>query len=188
MTDPWGNPQQRPDDPTGAEPTGAGPTSGQPASPPQWGQPQQPGQQPQWGQPAPGWGQAGPYPAYGQQPWPGYGAQPPAYGPPTSSKATTVMVLGIVALVTFFALCGLGIIPAIIALVMARGADQEIAASGGALQGAGQVRAGRIMAWVTVGLTVLAVVVVIGLIALGVSSSTSGPSGTVELSSATAGR
>ena len=74
---------------------------------------------------------------------------------PTSSKATTVMVLGIVSLVMFFAVCGLGVIPAIIALVMARGAEREIAASGGALQGASQVKAGKIMAWITLGLTAL---------------------------------
>jgi hypothetical protein len=85
------------------------------------------------------------------------------------------MVLGIVSLVTFFALCGLGVIPAVVALVMARGADREIAASGGALAGEGQVRAGRIMSWVTIGLTLLGLAVLAGLIALlATSSDTSG--------------
>jgi len=131
-----------------------------------WGQPGSPGQQ----GPPPGYGP----PAYGP---PGYG--PAGYGPPvpgyrgaggwgavpaTSGRATTVMVLGIASLVTFFLLCGVGIIPAIIALVLARGADREIAASAGALLGAGQVRAGRIMSWVTVGLTALAVLIIVGVI------------------------
>jgi cytochrome c biogenesis protein CcdA len=71
------------------------------------------------------------------------------------------MVLGIVALVTFFSFCGLGVIPAIIALVKAPAARREIEASGGALEGAGQIRAGVIMSWITLGLTVLAIVVLV---------------------------
>ena len=49
---------------------------------------------------------------------------------------------------------------------MAGGAELEIAAAGGALGGSGQVRAGRIMAWVTLGLTAVGLILVIGLVAL----------------------
>ena len=66
------------------------------------------------------------------------------------------MVLGIVGLATFFAVCGVGVIPAIIALAMAPGARREIEASGGALERHRPSCApAPIMAWVTVGLTVL---------------------------------
>jgi hypothetical protein len=81
-----------------------------------------------------------------------------------------VLVLGIVSLVLLFT-CGLGVIPAVIALVLARGAEQEIAASGGVLQGAGQVRAGRIMSWVTVAVTLVGILALVAVIAVGVSSS-----------------
>jgi hypothetical protein len=87
-----------------------------------------------------------------------------------------VQVLGIVSLVLFFVMCGLGVIPAVIALAMAPGARREIEASGGALGGAGQLRTGTILAWITVGLTALAVVAVIAVVALAVSASDSSTS------------
>ena len=116
---------------------------------------------------APQWGQPGPY---GQQP--GYGAYS-GYGgygqpAPTAGRATTVLVLGIVSLVTMFT-CGLGFVTAIIALVMAPGAKREIAESGGRLTGESQVRTGTILSWVTLGLTVLAVVVIAVVIGVAVS-------------------
>lgn len=160
MTDPWG-PRAEGEEPRERE--------------------QPPGQQPPAGGGAPGQGgQPGyPPPAYGQQGYgypPGYGQQgygyPSGYGPQTSSKATTVMVLGIVSLVTLFT-CLIGFIPAIIALAMAGGAEREIAESGGALQGEGQVRAGRIMSWITLGLTALGIVGLIALIAIGATTSDS---------------
>jgi hypothetical protein len=69
--------------------------------------------------------------------------------------------------------CGIGFIPAIVALVMAGGAEREIAQSGGTLQGEGQIKAGRITSWVTIGLTALGVLLLIVLIAFGVSASDS---------------
>jgi len=141
-----------------------------------WGAPQQQPQQPQPQQPYPqqyGQPQYG-QPPYGQQQYPGgY----PAYGgypvQQTSSKAGTVQVLGIVSLVMFFVVCGLGFIPAVIALAMAPGAKREIEASGGALGGSGQLRAGTIMAWITLGLTALGLIILIAVIALAVSASDS---------------
>ena len=80
------------------------------------------------------------------------------------------MVLGIVSLVFVFA-CGIGVIAAIVALVMAGGAEREVAQSGGALQGEGQIKAGRIMSWITLGLSALGLLLVIGLVAFGASTS-----------------
>jgi hypothetical protein len=54
---------------------------------------------------------------------------------------------------------------------MAGGAERDVAESGGRLQGEGQIKAGRIMSWVTLGLTALAVLVFIGIVAIGASSS-----------------
>lgn len=129
----------------------------QPPDPPWPGQ-GEPGQQ--WGQPA----QPGPY---GQ---PGYAPYGPYGGPPvtTSSKATTVLVLGIVSLVMMLT-CGLGFVTAVIALVMAPGAKREIAESGGRLTGESQVRTGTILSWVTLGLTALAVVVLAVVIGVAIS-------------------
>lgn len=107
------------------------------------------------------------HPAWGGAPG-GYGAPPAA---PTSGRATTVMVLGIVSLATFFMLCGLGFVPAVIALAMAPGARREIAESGGRLQGEGQVRAGVIMSWITLGLTAVGLVVLVVAIALLVATA-----------------
>lgn len=117
-------------------------------------------QQPPHRPPPPGYGQQ---PGYGQGP--GYGQAP--YSRPTSGKATTVLVLGIASLVLML-FCAIGFIPAIIALVMAGGAEREIAESGGALDGAGQIKAGRIMAWMTLGLSALGLLLVIGLFALSI--------------------
>ena len=58
-----------------------------------------------------------------------------------------------------------------IALALAPGARGEIAASGGMLGGASQLRAGTIMAWITLGLTALGLIILIGVIALAVGSS-----------------
>jgi hypothetical protein len=113
-------------------------------------------------------------PPYGQQP---YGA-PPAYGqygtppqrygaaPTTSGKATAVLVLGIASLVMLF-MCGLGLVTAIIALVMAPGAKREINESAGRLTGLGMVQAGVVCSWITLGLLVLFVAVMVFVMVVG---------------------
>lgn len=142
-----------------------------PEQQPGWGQPGQFGQpgQPygqQWGQqPSQPPYQPGPPAPYGQ---PGYGPYPSFGQPATSSKATTVLVLGIVSLVLMFT-CGLGFVTAIIALVMAPGAKKEIAWSGGRLTGESQIRTGSILSWVTLGLTALAAVLIAVFIGLAIS-------------------
>jgi hypothetical protein len=159
------------------------------APPPDYGQPQygQPQPAPPYGQPPQvqqPYGQQPPYPppqppAYGQSPasygYPAptgaYGPQP-YYGPSTSGKATTVLVLGILSLVLMFG-C-IGFILAIVALVLAPGAAREIAESGGRLTGESQLKAGKITSWITLGLTALAIVLgVVGLLVAVSNSDTS---------------
>jgi hypothetical protein len=106
-------------------------------------------------------------PPYGTPPSP-YGAPygSPYYAPAqTSGKATAVMVLGIVS-VALMCGYGIGVIPAIVALVLAPGARREIAESGGRLQGEGQIKAGVICSWVAVGVVAVGIVFVIGLVAI----------------------
>jgi hypothetical protein len=131
-----------------------------PASP--YGPPQGQGGAPGYGPPPYG-APPGPPTAYG----PGYGAAGYGYGGPrTSSNATVVLVCGIASIVLLFT-CGLGFIPAIVALVRAPSARREIIASNGQLSGLGMVTAGRITAWTTIGLTILAIVGVVLLITIG---------------------
>ena len=140
----------------------------QPTGPP-W--PGQPGQGQQWGPPGQPYGQPAQPGPYGQPGYPPHGGPYGPYGGPpvaTSSKATTVMVLGIVSLVMLFT-CGLGFVTAVIALVMAPGARREIAGSGGRLTGESQVRAGTVLSWVTLGLTALAVVALAVVIGVAIS-------------------
>jgi hypothetical protein len=188
---PWDPPTegsgQPPPPPAYGQPESGQPQPGQPQygqpqpGQPQYGQPQ-PGQ-PQYGQPpqaAPyGYGQsAPPQPPYGQSPasygYPAptgaYGPQP-YYGPTTSGKATTVLVLGILSLVLMFG-C-IGFILAIVALVMAPGAAREIKESGGRLTGESQLKAGKITSWITLGITALAIVVTIAGVLVAVSESDS---------------
>ena len=102
-------------------------------------------QQPQWP------GRYGPPPqpgAYGPPPQPGQ--VPLAYGypvpPQTDGTAIAVLVLAVCSFVV------LPVIPAVVALVLAPSAQRDIAASGGRLTGEGLVRAGRVVAWVHLGL------------------------------------
>jgi hypothetical protein len=179
-------PPGQPVEPGGWQSDQAGYGQQQPyTQPPQYGQQQPYGQQPQYPPPPPYGQQPPPYgqqpPPYGQQP-PPYGQQLPAhgypapagpysqpyYGPSTSGKATTVLVLGIVSLVLSFG-C-IGFITAIVALVMAPGAVREIRGSAGQLTGEGQVKVGRILSWVALGITALWVVGVVVFLTLAASS------------------
>jgi len=138
-------------------------------------EPPPPGDTGQWGTTPP---QAPPPPpGYGSAP-PQYGAPPPqyGYGPPpgpygygypqeTESQATTALVLSIVGVFTCF-------IVSIVALVIAGKADESIRQSGGRKTGEGLVKAARIVSWITIGLTVLGILVVIVVVAVAAPSST----------------
>lgn len=84
--------------------------------------------------------------------------------PVRSTKAVAVLALGIVAAVTGL-LVG-GVIPATLALVLARQGSAEIASSGGYLTGRRRLRAGVAFAWVGIGLaaTALVIAAIIGLL------------------------
>ncbi|WP_412541502.1 hypothetical protein [Longispora sp. K20-0274] len=86
--------------------------------------------------------------------------------PTASSKARAVLVLGVVALVTGSMVGGL--VPAWVALILARQATAEIDAAGGFLTGRRSVRIGTALAWAGVALaaTALVLAVVIGLLHL----------------------
>jgi hypothetical protein len=179
---PYGN-QQHGEQPPGAETWRS--TEGTPPPPPYESQ----GGTPPYAPPPPPYGQIGQPPTYGPPPSyapppaygsaPGYGA-PAGYGyagPRTSTNATVVLACGIGSIVLLFT-CGLGFIPAIVALVKAGSARREILESQGRLTGLGMVTAGRITAWCTIGLTILAILAIVLLITLGVAfDSTPGDDG-----------
>ena len=84
--------------------------------------------------------------------------------PVPSTKARAVFALGLVAALTGFFLGGL--IPASLALLLARQAGQERRASGGYLVGARRLRMGIRLAWIGIVLAATAVVIgsIIGLL------------------------
>jgi ABC-type Fe3+ transport system permease subunit len=91
-----------------------------------------------------------------------YGPQPPHGGQsaPTHGSATTALVLGILS----FVVCGLLGIPA---YIIGKRAEREVRASQGTLSGEGLAKAGWILGLVAMILTVLALLLVVGLFALG---------------------
>lgn len=140
------------------------------------GQGQPPGQgEPSQGPPPYGQQEHGPSP-YGPSPYGQYG--PPAqqpygqpapygqYGPPvqqTESRAIVALVLAICSFLVF------PVVPAVVALVLARGAQDEIDASGGRLTGTGLVTAARVLSWINLGLAgavLLVLVLALGLVAV----------------------
>jgi len=186
----------------GREPT---PGSGNDDRPGPEGQPPYQSQPPYQGQPAyesqpPYETQQGQAPQADQAPWappPGQGSGPPEAPPaapyqgypaqygyaaaparPNAGSAVAVGVLGIGSLVVLFT-CLIGFIPAIIALVLAPGAQREIEQSGGRLGGEGLIQAGKICSWITLGLTALLLVVaIVAIVAVVVSVETGAGAGT----------
>lgn len=89
-------------------------------------------------------------------------APAPAAGPTTSTNAVVGLVLAIVSWV----ICP--IIAAIVALVLANSSSREITASQGRVGGAGLNTATRIIAWLNIGVSILAGIVIAVLAVLGV--------------------
>ena len=86
----------------------------------------------------------------------------------SSGKATESLVCGILGIV----LCG--IFTAIPAVILGGQAIREIDASGGAISGRGQASAGRILGFISIALTVLAVIAtILILVFAGTSDTTS---------------
>jgi hypothetical protein len=142
------------------------------------GAPQQPyaqqqyGQQ-QYGQPPPP-GQPAPYPAPpGQPPYLAY-AQP---RPPDHPQSTLALVLGLVAVVGAFVLCGITLVVSPFAWAVGRNALKEIRASQGRLGGESNARAGMILGIIGSVLLILAIIAVIGFIILIAVGTTTDPGG-----------
>ena len=116
-----------------------------------------PGTPPGYGAPPP------PPPGYGGpgQGAPGYGG--PTYGgpPQNSSKAVASLVVGIISPILGFCCAIIGLV-GIVAVVLGRSAQKEIAASNGALTGEGMAKAGVILgiigSVIGIGMTILNVV------------------------------
>lgn len=101
------------------------------------------------------------YPNYGQPPVGSFPAPgQPGGMPKGNQKALWSMILGILGFV-----CCFGILAGIPAIILGYQAKNEVQASGGLQTGEGQAKAGIIMGWIGVGLTILIIVaiVVIGL-------------------------
>jgi hypothetical protein len=79
--------------------------------------------------------------------------------PVRSTKAATVLALGVIAVLTG-PLVG-GVVPATIALTLSRQARREAYASGGFLTGAARLRRGERLAWAGLVLAIAAVVVAV---------------------------
>lgn len=85
-----------------------------------------------------------------------------AAGSPTQVVQVATSSNGVVALVLAIAswlICPLAL--AIVALVFAHKADQEVAASGGRVSGGGLVTAARIVAWINIGVSAAAAVLLV---------------------------
>lgn len=138
-----------------------------PVPPPYPGQqpPQQP--QPNWGSAYPPPGQPGQYPPPpGYYPPPGYGYQLYPTPPPKHPKATTAMVLGIVAVAGGLMACGLPTLIAPFAWLTGHKAVKEIDASGGTIGGRSEAHAGKILGIVGTVMLVLIIAAVILFIVL----------------------
>ena len=93
---------------------------------------------------------------------------PDGYSAPQSNqKAMWALILGVLGLVCCGPFTG---VPAII---LGKSAQQEVAASAGAQSGDGMARAAVVLGWISIALTVLLVILVVGLFAVGASFSTS---------------
>lgn len=127
------------------------PPSPQSAAPPGWyPDPTAPGQLRYWDGYA--WGNGAP-------------AAPPPAAAASSTSTSTKAIIGFVLSLASWAVCP--VIAAIPALIMARLSAREIAAAQGRLTGDGFNLATRIIAWVNIGFTLLAAIVIAILIAFG---------------------
>ncbi len=104
--------------------------------------------QPGWPPPPEGYAYGPPPHGYGPPPPPGSVPLPYGYAPAPQTDGTAIVVL-VLAISSFLFL---PVIPAVVALVIAPSAERDIAASGGRLTGESLVRAGRIVAWIHLGL------------------------------------
>jgi len=99
-------------------------------------------------------------------------ASPAGISPPTSNSATVSLVLGLVGQLVFwvlacFTLGSLSVLAAaagIPAVIVGRNARREIRASDGRIGGEGIATAGIIIGWITIGLSVLSLIIFLTLL------------------------
>lgn len=131
---------------------------------------------PEWGPPGAPTGPPGPTPPapppYPDPPYRPYPPYPGGYGPrPTEGNAIAALVLAIVSFVIIPFVTVLCVVPAIIALVLAKLSREKIAASNGALTGEGLNKAAVITAWVNIGLTIAFTALVIIFVVVATTTS-----------------
>jgi hypothetical protein len=143
------------------------PWQSQPEQPTPHPPPPPPPAQDAWGRPVQGAYDPQQYATQQQQAWgyaqPSYPQPPPI--PRDSGKATASLVLGITGIFGLLMCCPL-VMP-ILAVVLGNQARREIRESNGWVRGEGQAKAGVIMGWVGIALSVLLIVGLILAIALG---------------------
>lgn len=123
------------------------------------------GTPPEYGAPPPGYGAPPPPPPPGYG-GPGYGG-PPMGGPPqNSSKAVAALVVGIVSPILGLCCAIIGLV-GIVAVVLGRNAQKEIAASNGRLTGEGMAKAGVILGIIGSSLGLLMTILNVVLLVLG---------------------
>jgi hypothetical protein len=97
----------------------------------------------------------------------------PAAAPRQSSAATAALVLGVIGVVTAPLLGGL--IPGVLAVLLASSARTEIREAEGWLTGMRQVAAGRVLGWVAIWLVVTAAVAMVVLWLIGIGDNAVSP-------------
>ena len=90
----------------------------------------------------------------------------PAAAPVAAPVTSTNAIVGLVLAIVSWVVCP--IIAAIVALVLAHSSDKEIKASGGTVGGSGLNTATRIIAWINIGVSIVAGLVIAALVAFGV--------------------
>jgi hypothetical protein len=101
----------------------------------------------------------------------GYGV--PQYAVPDHGSATTALVLGLVAVIGGFACCGIPLLLSPVAWYVGAKTKREIDESGGQLGGRDRAMAGFVLGIIGTALLVLAILGVVGTIAIGIAGGSS---------------
>jgi hypothetical protein len=90
---------------------------------------------------------------------PGGANVPPAYAPPALPSTSNNAIVALVLAILSFAVCPL--VLSIAALIVSKSATREIEASNGWVGGSGLVTAAKVIAWINIGLFIVAMVVLL---------------------------
>jgi hypothetical protein len=119
--------------------------------------------------PPPAGSYAGPPPNYPPAGYPPQGYQ--AVGYPAAGQTDSKAVIGLVLAISSWLVCPL--ITAIIALVLAGQSNRAIDASGGRLEGRSMNTATKVIAWINIVLSVLALIALVGLVIFAATTDSS---------------